>query len=532
MKPGAGIWPPLVLALAVAGLPILDGKADWAWADAPRHLMNGVFLRDALGDLPRLFDQGILTFAERYYAQYPALSLGHHPPLTAVALVPALALLGPTLLAAQLTMLAAFLLATTLVYAIAARQLGPGPAMWGALLFASHPFVAGFARTTMSEMPALAMVLAAVLAAFRFRESGRGRDFVLLVVLALSTLLARQTAIFVWPAYVWIASGARPSPRARRTIVIGCAVALAALAALALATVRYSPFNVDVALDVLRRPRPSAWVESSRAIGSGMVGVPLLLAVVAATVAGAMRRDARLGGIAVWAGAVFAGAVLVTGVIESARYAILALPALCIAAGSLAGNGRYRLAAAGLLGLVVAAQCWITALATPQRTDAYELAAAYVVENAGGSQATVLYSASVDTGYFVFFVRALDPSGAVVTLRADKLLTTSLMTRSSVRDRVASASEVYPILQRYATRFVVIETGVTGSAVLDGLSQELEGARFAERLRLPIDASARSVIVYEFLEAVARPAPDVELDLELPLVNREIQVRLSDLGRR
>jgi hypothetical protein len=532
VKPAIRLGLPLAVALAVAVPALVDGKADWTWADAPRHLMNGVFLHDALRDLPRLFDGGVLAFAERYYAQYPALSLGHHPPLTAVALMPALSLCGVTLFSSQLTMLAIFLVATMLLFVVTARQLGAGAAMWAALLFASHPFIAGFARTTMSEMPAVAMVLVAMLAALRFRESGRERDFVLLVLAAWLTLLARQTAIFVWPAYLWIAWGARPLPAARRTIAIWAAAAIAGVAAIVMATVWYSPFNVDVVLDVLRRPRLATWLDSSASIARGLVGMPLLVAVTVAAIVAAVRRDARLGVMAVWAGSVVLGAVVVTGVIEPARYAVLALPALCIAAASLVGEGRYRVAAAGVLGVVVAAQCWATVTAVPRRSDAYERAAAYVVDRIGSSPATVLYSAAVDTGYFVFFVRALDSRGAVVTLRADKLLTTSFMERSSIRDRVASAAEVYPLLHRYATRFVVIEDATTGSAILDDLRRELDGDRFVERLRLPVEGDSRAVIVYEFPEAPVEPAPDAELHLELPLVDREIRIRLADLRPR
>ena len=50
--------------------------------DMPRYLMNGVFLKDALRDLPL---QNPIEYSQDYFIQYPALSLGFHPPFLALA---------------------------------------------------------------------------------------------------------------------------------------------------------------------------------------------------------------------------------------------------------------------------------------------------------------------------------------------------------------------------------------------------------------------------------------------------------------
>src|SRR5262249_19541118 len=150
---------------------------------------------------------------------------------------------------------------------------------------------------------------------------------------------------------------------------------------------------------------------------------------------------------------VLAGALLITGPVEPVRYSILAVPAYCVCAASLAraarSPGARSLLAVGLA-VVVIWQLWSGRVTRPRSEGGYEEAARFVgAEPDGQSAPTVLYSASVDTGMFVFFVRKHDPERRLVVLRADKLLTTSLMGQLSVEDRIRSAQDIYPLLDRY-----------------------------------------------------------------------------------
>jgi hypothetical protein len=104
----------------------------------------------------------------------------------------------------------------------------------------------------------------------------------------------------------------------------------------------------------------------------------------------------------------------------------------------------------------------------------------------------------------------------------------------SVETLIAKPEEIYPILQRYGTRFVVIEDRESGSATLDWLRDLVRTDQFVERRRFLIgnanpDLNGVSLVVYEYLNATD-PAPDAELDLNIPLVGRRIRVPLSDLS--
>jgi len=187
-----------------------------------------------------------------------------------------------------------------------------------------------------------------------------------------------------------------------------------------------------------------------------------------------------------------------------------------------------------MLLFAVLLQLWAGKSTYPARTPAYEQAAQFVLaDESSDLHPTALYSPFIDTGYFIFFVRKHDSARRLVVLRSDKILTTSLMGRLSVEDRIQRPDEIYPLLTRYGTKFIVIEDRPSRSVVLEWLREELKGPRFIERLRLPFGAEESrlrdsSLVVYEYKNATP-PDPDAEIDLKIPLVGREIRVRLSDL---
>jgi hypothetical protein len=133
----------------------------------------------------------------------------------------------------------------------------------------------------------------------------------------------------------------------------------------------------------------------------------------------------------------------------------------------------------------------------------------------------------------VFFVRKHDPEQQHVVLRSDKLLTTSRMGRLSVQERIKDRHEIYGLLKKYGTRYVVIEDRPSDSRVLEWLREEVKTSQFAERRRIPIITTDKRLIgvslaVYEYLDAEP-PDPTAELDLDVPLVGREVRVPLAKL---
>lgn len=529
----------LLVAVLVGSRSITDEGAVSMAGDMPRYLMDGVFLYDFLASGATWTIDGAVTYGQHYFARYPALSLGHHPPLLPISLVPFYALFGVSLFAARVAILTYFLLAVVLLYMLARRLYNDETAGWACLFFASTPILAIFAQMILSEMPAIALILAALNALTRFRASGRLRDYVLFVVAAVASLTMRQTAVYMFPAYAAALVAAGGWRRLIRRDVIVLTLAGAVLVAvIAFAILVLSPFNVAAARAVFSEGAGlSRWRDVVVPIAQAELLPVLGVLAVAGLIAAMIHRDPRILVGVYWIAAVLLGVLFVTGPNEPVRYSIIAIPGYCLCAASLADSARaqgLRRSLTTVLMVAVLWQLWLVKDKRPMNSGGYEEAARFVLADAGAPIApTVLYSASIDTGYFVFFVRKHDPAHRLVVLRSDKLLTTSLMTRLSVEDRIGNPAEIYPLLDRYGTKFVVIEDKPSGSTVLDWLRDELKGNRFVERRRFSLDGAdvllrGVSLVVYEY-KAARPPDPDAAIDIRIPLIGREIRVPLSDL---
>ena len=82
-----------LLLAALVGLLFLGAHADGSywWSDAPRHALNGVFVKDLVAAAPWSDPS---RYAYDYYAQYPALTILFYPPLFYAISAPFYALFG------------------------------------------------------------------------------------------------------------------------------------------------------------------------------------------------------------------------------------------------------------------------------------------------------------------------------------------------------------------------------------------------------------------------------------------------------
>jgi hypothetical protein len=262
---------------------------------------------------------------------------------------------------------------------------------------------------------------------------------------------------------------------------------------------------------------------------------PLLWTAIVGAIAVALyRRDRRMVVPVVWGVGAATGILVLSGAGDAARYSIVAVPAFVLAAGALDASDKpkwIRWLAPAVLTMVLSVQVHTSAKVRPPGASGYETAAAWIVEHT--SPSTVMFSGRVDTGYFVFFMRKHDPAQRFVVLRSDKIFTTSLMDSLAREVRITSPAEIYPILQRFGTRFIVMEDLPLRPAPLVWFHDALKTRRFAERLRIPQQSRDRrlqtsSLVIYEYLDATP-PDLTASLDIDIPLVDRQIDVPLADL---
>jgi hypothetical protein len=91
----------MALICVVATRGIRRGEFDYN-VDEAQHAVTGLFIADAMHDLPLRHPA---QYAYRYYAQYPAIAIVHWPPLFYVFEGLSFLTLGPSVVAARLTIL-------------------------------------------------------------------------------------------------------------------------------------------------------------------------------------------------------------------------------------------------------------------------------------------------------------------------------------------------------------------------------------------------------------------------------------------
>jgi Dolichyl-phosphate-mannose-protein mannosyltransferase len=529
------------VALALAGVRLGDEHYVSLQGDMPRHLMNGVFFLDAARDLPAPADW--FEYARHYYARYPALSLGHHPFLIALAEAPVFALLGVSVTSGRLVSLAFFLIGVVYAYRLASELFADERAGAAAgIAMASSAFLVELAQSVMTELPAVSLVTAAAYYCHRFARDGKARAIVLATLLAAGAAWAKQISVVVLPAlvlFVWWQIGVRRL--LRRDVLIAVAVAGAIVAPLVPITLYLSPFNVALASGLAQSVTETGRIaEAGRALtlaANAHFAAPVLVAVAAGLALATARRPVVGAPAGLWILATGVFVVLTGASVAPVRYAIYWIPGAALAVGALVSPlaGRARTVTSVVVAIALAAQVAASSRVRLPGLDGYEQAARHVVAEPRGS--TVLFAGDVDTGFFTFFVRKHDPARRTIVLRADKILTTSFMGAVAAEDRVSSAAEIREVLTRFGVGYVVVEDRPSESIVHNWLLAEVRTSGFAERLRLPANSTdprlrdGKTLVVYEVVGASAATA-DARLDIRLPLVAQQIDVAVSDLVQR
>jgi hypothetical protein len=533
LSPRAALAAVLILAVWLGGRGLTDPASVMLSADMSRYMMNGAFVYDLIRDGGVWSYAELTRYAEHYFARYPALTLGHHPPVPYLAVVPFYAVFGVSVLAARLAALSWFLLAVWSLFRLGTKLYDWRVGAFAAALFATNVMALRAGQHLLSEMPMVALVLVATNALVGWRETRRARQLGLFVVAATASVYAKQLAALMLPTYAAILLGTlgwRGIANRRGALVAGGAALLAF--PMTAMSAGLGPANVSLVMTNLRQLVDGTREVSLPALVGRIVTTHLswaatVVMLTAAAVMAVRRRRATATAIA-WIVSVVFSTAAIAYTFEPARYAFGALPAYYLLMASLLEAPRTRVTRAiaiGVLSLLLVWQIWSVRSVWPSGAGGYEAAAQYVVTHS--QQPTVLYHAISDTGYFVFFTRRHDEARRLVVQRGEKLLTPPQAGDATTPDELAA------LLRRQGVHYVVVEEREAETPVLRLLHAELRSPRFAERQRLPIvtrepGARGRDLVVYEFLEA-GPPAPDAEVSIGVWRADRQITVPMRAL---
>ncbi len=173
----------------------------WKFNDETRHVMTGVFVRDAIHDLPQ-FLANPKGYAVRYYTQYPALGLLVWPPFFHCVEGVTMAVFGTSYVVARVVLSAFAVLAAVYAYRLALRFHGVNVASISLALFGFAPLVVDFSRHVLLEVPTLALVLGSVFHFERYTADRRTRDALLACLLAACAALTRFDGVVLLPYFL------------------------------------------------------------------------------------------------------------------------------------------------------------------------------------------------------------------------------------------------------------------------------------------------------------------------------------------
>ena len=183
-----------LLAVAAFGFATSPLDGGYWWSDGPRHALDGAFLLDAARDMPV---RDPLGYASAYYLRYPALTIPFYPPLVHAVIALAFGVFGVSSLVAQAVVACFHFGLLVATFLLARRWLKPPYAFGAALVAGAGPEVLTWGRQVMLDVPAYALLVAAVLAFVRWLDGGRAATPYAWVALLLAAIYAKYNTAFI-----------------------------------------------------------------------------------------------------------------------------------------------------------------------------------------------------------------------------------------------------------------------------------------------------------------------------------------------
>jgi hypothetical protein len=488
---------------------------DFIWSDAPRHALNGIFIKDLLMDFPL---QNPKEYAINYYIQYPALTILFYPPLFSVFLASSYSLFGFSHATAQATVAFFHVLLAFGMYFLARRWMSHGYAITAALILVAAPELANWGRQVMLDIPAYAWLAFMSVVFVNYLDHSRPKDLYLSVILLLCALYTKQTPVFVLGAMVISAISSRGIGLFKdRHVWIASGMFAILIIPLAVMYLYFGQVNTESVLGGSRadtsRLSLSAWLYYATQLPS-QLGWPTVVLAITYLVGAAYIPSWRIPR----AHMVFLTAWFITGyfffsyiMVRESRHdlmILLPLPIFAVlAVKHLFEKIQPKIGIVLLWCIVANSVGWSVYAHSVPYVRGYDKVARFVMDHSP-KDSIVLFVGNRD-GTFVFNMRAGDRPDMGVA-RADKwLLQVAIERERGVHDKGISTEQIEAMIQRYAVRYVVAQSDfwldLPSMRAIDGLLHDQ--ARFKPVFRIAPEANVpitdRELVVYEYLGEIA-----------------------------
>jgi len=534
-------WLIHLLLAALVGLLFLGAHADGSywWSDAPRHALNGVFVKDLVAAAPWSDPS---RYAYDYYAQYPALTILFYPPLFYAISAPFYALFGVSEGTALLVVALHYVAFAWGAWALFRCWLPAWPATAAAAMLALLPEIAFWGRQVMLEVPSLAFFIWSAALFTRYRHTGYGRPLLLYgaAALLLLAMYTKLTAGFLALAFAGTLLYERRAAALKdRHVWLAALIACIGLIPLLVLTVKFGQANIQSASGIndalVSRRSLAGWLWYLRQF-PGQLGWAMLAAgaagLAAAAVAALRRRSLdgigtlNKGDAVFWLLWLVAGYLFFSAIdLKEARHSVYILPPVVLAAAMLlmrVPQPRWRGAALAALTAAVTLQ---TVLMRPVAYVGGYAEAAQLVSEKAPRDSSVLFSGYRD-GSFVFNMRTHEERRDLTVVRADKMLLNVAVRRElGVKEHDLSEADILSQINDLNVSYLVVQPGFWNDlAVMQRFERVLAAGQFEEVARIAtpnnVKAYEKELVIYRNKAPSGRRAGPRKLDL--PIINRSI----------
>lgn len=511
------------IAANVALLATAPVHGDFWWSDAPRHALNGAFVKDLIAAAPWHDPK---TWAINYYLQYPSLTILFYPPLFYFFEAAMFAVFGVSNLAAQATVSLFTALLGASTYGLVRLNFPRWSALGASLLVIGGPEVAFWGRQVMLDVPAYAALVTGVYFYVLYRRSEQPRNLYLATAAILAAIYIKLTAAFIVPVLaLHLLASKRWLTFRDRHIIAAAVIAVLGLVPAILLTIKFGAVNVQSVAGRstdLSRTNPAAWLFYGKLIPDylgyvataiGVCGLVLVL----------RRRPAPLEPWLAWLllgwlvfGYLFFSAIDVR---EPRHGMMIAFPLVVFALVAMHRVLPGRAAAAAIAVLGIATFLYSLIFDPPPRIEGYADVADYVAAHAP-KNGVILFSGYRD-GNFVFDLRTHEERRDLWTIRADKLLLRIAIERlRGVGQADLDEQQIADALRQYGVSLVVAQSGFwTDLREMARLSAVLHTTAFKRVADFQITGTVphpdREIEIYQPTYPVGPPQRHLTLDMPI-----------------
>ena len=515
----------ILVSSCIALLLTSNAEGEFLNNDAPRHALNGVFVKDFLTALPLL---NAKDWAVRYYLQYPSLTILFYPPLFYFVEAAFFGVFGVSNFIAQASITLFILLLAISSYALAREFLPRWSSLGVAMMCIGAPEVAFWGRQVMLDIPAFALLASGAYFTVRYIRHARSLDVYFAVLLVLAAIYTKYNAGFIAPvlAVTFLVARGRMVLRDRHALAAGALGIVGSLPALYMVK-HFGQVNIA---SIAGRPGDlkvttlDAWLYYGKLLPGELGWIGFGLAVVGLGLVLTHRTNASTRwGIVLTVGWFLFGYVFFSSISlrEGRSVLVLLFPLALWAAMALDWALPRKMSQAAVLLLGVGTFLLGLFDSAPPAWAGYREVADYVAGHAA-RDAVVLYSGYRD-GNFVFNLRTHEERRDITTVRADKLLLHITVERvRGVSQASYSEEEIAKLLNELGVSLVVYQPGFWEDLEqMVRLGDVLHSSRYRRVQEIPLIGykGSNDGPAIEIYEPVAMPAgPRRALDIEIGIV--------------